>query len=193
MHNINFPNFTTMEVNFTNRFPVITSEKVTLRQLNGADAEFIHYIRNDAHVNRFLDRTPTESLADAAFFIDQRNQDFFYKKAIYWGIEVNTNGFLVGTITLWNIDLENGTSELGFEIHPSFENRGLMSEAIRKVLEYGRRMLKLKSITAVTSPQNIAAIHLLEKFGFEILSQDDISEIDQEAGLVGYRFVMKSI
>ncbi|GLR16534.1 GNAT family N-acetyltransferase [Portibacter lacus] len=175
-----------MELKFANRFPVIKSERITLRELKKSDAEFIHFMRNDAKVNEFVDRPGTENIKDAEFFIEQRYQAFFHKEAIYWGIELNTNGFMIGSVTLWHLDLEEGQGELGYDLHPSFQRKGFMSEAIKTVLNYGFNMLQLKKIVAFTSTENKPSQKILEKFGFVRLPDKDMPEMDLEAGLYGY-------
>ncbi len=175
-----------MDIKFASRFPRLTTNRLDLREVTASDAEFIHFMRNDSKVNEFVDRPKTESVSDAASFIEQRHQDLFYKRAVYWGIELKTNSFLVGTITLWNMDLKEGYAELGFDLHPSFQGRGLMHEAVEEVLNFGFNLLLLSKITAITSPQNLGSQKVLQKHEFESLSKDALSEIDQEAGLIGF-------
>ena len=175
-----------MELKFASRFPILKSERITLREVKKADAEFIHFMRSDPRVNEFVDRPGTENIKDAEFFIEQRYQAFFHKEAIYWGIELNTNGFMIGSVTLWHLDLEEGQGELGYDLHPSFQHRGLMSEAIKEVLNYGFNMLQLKKIVAFTSAENKPSQKILEKFEFTRLPDEEMPEMDLEAGSFGY-------
>ena len=168
------------------RFPTLTTDRVTLRKVNFEDASFIHFMRSDPIVNEHVDRPATQNVKDAEFFIDQRHQDFFHRKSIYWGIELNTTGFLVGTITLWNLDMESGHGELGYDLHPSFQKRGLMIEAAESVIEYGLKMLGLQKIIAITSPKNESSLHLLTRLGFKSMNKNDLPEIDVEKGLLGF-------
>lgn len=176
-----------MKFKFANRFPVLETNRLILRQLKDEDAEFIHFIRNDERVNALLDRPGSENLDHATMFIRERNQDFFYKRGIYWGIESKSIGFLVGTITLWHLNFEDKSGEIGYDLHPDFHRRGLMSEAIEKVLDFAINMLDLKTITGICSPQNEPSISILKKFGFLPMEKSELSELDQEAGLLGFK------
>lgn len=180
-----------MELKVNKRFPVLNSKRTHLREVTNADAAFIHFMRSDAKVNEFVDRPRTRSIADASFFIEQRAQDYFYKRSIYWGIALKTNGFMIGSITLWKLDLEEGQGELGFDLHPSFQGRGYMSEAVTEVLDFGFDMLKLHTIVALTSPQNLPSQRLLERFHFTRMKEENLSEMDQLAGLYGYQLLRK--
>lgn len=175
-----------MEVKLGTRFPLLSSARTSLRQLTKHDAELIHFLRNDPQVNKFVDRPGTDSISDAAFFIEQRNLDFFHKKAIYWGIELNTTGFVIGSITLWHMDFESERAELGYDLHPAFQRKGYMSEAALQVINFGFEMLKFTEIIAITSPENIPSQALLESLGFTSMNKEDMPEEDVENGLLGY-------
>ena len=175
-----------MDIKLSKRFPILESAKIKLRQPVQADAEFIHFMRNDSRVNKFVQRPVTQNIEEAKLFIDQRHQDFFYKNGIYWCVELKTTGFTVGTVTLWNMNLEEKQAELGFELHPDFQKRGLMTEAANLVIDFGFKGLALEKLIAITSPENEPSIVLLEKLGFGRLSNDDMPEDDLEAGLIGF-------
>jgi RimJ/RimL family protein N-acetyltransferase len=55
--------------------------------------------------------------------------------------------------------------EVGYAFYPPFWGRGLATEVATACLELGRRTLGLTTIVAVTSPDNLASQHVLEKVG----------------------------
>ena len=62
----------------------------------------------------------------------------------------NTNSIL-GTISIWNISREQSKAELGFGLFPGSLGKGIMSEALVKVVEYGFNKMGLKTIEAYTN------------------------------------------
>ena len=50
-------------------FPILTTERLTLRQLLESDVQEIFLLRSDKTINKFLDRKPSETLEDALNFI----------------------------------------------------------------------------------------------------------------------------
>lgn len=56
--------------------------------------------------------------------------------------------------------------DLGFALLQHFAGKGYALESAAAVLDYGRRVLKLGTIVAVTAPENPASIRLLDKLGF---------------------------
>jgi RimJ/RimL family protein N-acetyltransferase len=55
--------------------------------------------------------------------------------------------------------------EVGYALYPSHWGRGLATEIATACLQLGRRELGLTTIVAVTSPENRASQHVLEKVG----------------------------
>ena len=49
---------------------------------------------------------------------------------------------------------------------PEFQNRGIISEAIQEVVNYGFTKMKLHSIQAVIDPNNLSSEKVLRKNGF---------------------------
>ena len=52
-------------------------------------------------------------------------------------------------------------------MHPDFQGKGLMQEAIPPILEYGFDIMKLEIIEAVPHENNAASIRILEKNNFQ--------------------------
>lgn len=74
---------------------------------------------------------------------------------------------LIGTICLWNINQENYSAEIGYELHPEWQGKGIMKEALSKIIDYGFQKMKLKEIEAFTNPLNDSSTRLLEKNNFK--------------------------
>ena len=72
----------------------------------------------------------------------------------------------VGSIGLWRIDKENHRAEIGYMLEPSLHGKGIMYEALQKVVEFGFREIKLHSIEGQIDPRNTASAALLKKAGF---------------------------
>ena len=82
---------------------------------------------------------------------------------------------MIGTICLFEFADDNFKAEIGYELLPSYQGKGLMQEAVSKVLEFGFQHLGLNSIEAYTHSENQSSTRLLEKFNFtkQSLSQKD--------------------
>jgi ribosomal-protein-alanine N-acetyltransferase len=152
--------------NFT-PFPVLTTERLTLRQLRSSDDKEIFALRSDDNVNRYLDRKPGKSIDDAKNFIHTINENIQRNESIYWAIILNGIGKLVGTICLFNFSDDNLKAEIGYELLPDFQGKGIMQEATSKAINFGIHHIGLNSIEAYTHSENQNSIRLLEKLNFK--------------------------
>jgi ribosomal-protein-alanine N-acetyltransferase len=155
-----------LNLNFS-PFPVLVTERLVLRALKIADGRAIHILRSDDRVNRYLERPKSITLSEAKNFIRHINGGIARNKWIYWGITLKNEDALAGTVCLWNFSEEQRSAEVGFELHPDHQGKGIMREALVKVMEFGFRELRLHAIQAFTNVKNERSIHLLEKCNFE--------------------------
>ena len=135
--------------------------------LNGgklADKEkFIH--PND-DVNKFIDRPKAVTIGEAVQFIDKINDVIAKREGMYWGIHLKDDHKVVGAICYWNIIEEKQCADIGYELHPCFQGKGIMQEAIEKVISFGFENMQLEMITAFTHFDNKNSIKLLKKNKF---------------------------
>lgn len=147
-------------------FPILAAGRITLRQLKPTDEAEIFTLRSDKRVLEHLDRPAAATIADARQFIDNINAGIARDEWIYWGIRIHTENHLIGTICLWQFSEAELKAEIGYELLPEYQGKGLMSEALEIVIRFGFEALKLRSIEAEVAPGNAASIKLLEKKSF---------------------------
>ena len=151
-------------------FPTLTTEHLVLRQLKIEDQNKIFKLRSDKNVNKYLDRPKANSLQDALAFIEKINTSIQNNEALYWAISLKDHDQLTGTICLWNFSKEDLTAEIGYELLPEYQGRGIMQEAFEKVIAFGFEKLNLREIVAELDQENSRSVKILERNGF-ILSK----------------------
>lgn len=147
--------------------------RLTLRQLISSDDNEIFALRSNDDVNKFLDRKPSKSIDDAKDFIRIINENIQRNDSIYWAIILNGTDKLIGTICLFNFPDDNLKAELGYELLPAFQGKGIMQEATSKVIHFGFQQVGLNSIEAYTHSENRSSTRLLEKLNFKRHSAGD--------------------
>lgn len=150
-------------------FPILTTDRLILRRLTIRDDKEIFILRSDQRVNQFLDREKTISIDDALRFIQKIDTGINNNELIYWGINLINNASLIGTIGYFNISKDKSNAEIGYELFPDFQGKGLMHEAISKVIEFGFQDMGLQTISGYTNPENENSIKLLERNNFKNL------------------------
>ena len=152
--------------NFT-PFPTMDTNRLILRQLSIEDEEEVLILRSDPSVNEFLSRPKTETIEDAREFINNINEGMNQEESVYWALELKNYNKLIGTICIWNISNKDRTAEVGYELRPQFQGKGLAQEALSKIIEFGFINMKLVALEAHTHVANKRSSKLLEKFHFE--------------------------
>lgn len=148
-------------------FPNLTTERLKLRQLEPDDAEKIYFLRSDDQVNKYLDRPRAITIDDAVNFILTINTGIDKNEYLYWGIVLQPENKLIGTICLWNFNIEKSVAEIGYELHPDFHGKGIMHEALTKVVEFGFQKMKLRAFEAYTNIDNVKSTLLLQRNHFK--------------------------
>ena len=150
-----------------NPFPVLTTDRLLLRKLVMDDADILFQLRTNAEVNRYLIRPVPTSIDEVYAYVEKIEGLVSDNKSFYWVLCLKTNNKLIGTICLWNFDVEKDMADLGYELRPEFQGMGLMQEAAEKIIDYGFDVVGIKTMLGVTDPGNERSAHLLKRNGFK--------------------------
>jgi ribosomal-protein-alanine N-acetyltransferase len=150
-------------------FPDLIAGRVRLRQLTLGDEQEVFLLRSDEEVNRYLDRPRANNIEDVRQYIQKIRSGIQEEKWLYWAICLRSDPRLIGTICLWNISRETFRAEIGYELLPEWQGKGIMREALPAVLKYGFSRLGLEEIEAVLAPENLRSLRLLEAHHFQKL------------------------
>lgn len=145
---------------------MLTTERLTLRQLLLSDAQGIYTLRSDDATNKYLDRQPSKTLEDATNFIHNITENIQRNDSVYWVVTLTASGTFVGTICLFGFSDGHQTCEIGYELLSDFQGKGIMQEAAKKVIEYAFQTLEVQAIEAFTHKNNQSSTKLLEKLEF---------------------------
>lgn len=159
-------------------FPILTTERLTLRQLVSNDEQEIFTLRSDSEINKYLGRQISNTIDDARNFINKVNENINKGDSLYWAITLSNKNILVGTICLFGFSDENYKCEIGYELLTNFQGQGIMTEAVEKVIDYAFNTIKVKKIEASLHKDNQSSIKLLEKFSFRNSNEPDKTNPD---------------
>ena len=95
----------------------------------------------------------------------KRVLDYLIEKKQNYAIEWKENGKVIGNVSL-NRDVKGNecVRNLGFCLAEEYWNRGIMTEALAKVIPYAK---EVTGVLSATQNQNSKSAHLLKKFGFK--------------------------
>lgn len=152
-------------INFT-PFPNIETTNLILRRMNYNDVNDLFEMRKDSKMNKYVDTKLEENIQETKAYIEKMNAGVDCNKWIVWALVNKESKKVIGSICIWNINMEQTTGELGYGIIPKYQGKGLMKEALLSVIKYGFNVMKLKSLDAYTEEGNTKSIKLLEKCNF---------------------------
>jgi RimJ/RimL family protein N-acetyltransferase len=153
--------------NVFNLFPKLETERLLLAEFMPADAQALFEIRSDSRVTKYLDRDNHKALEDSAEIITAIIQAYKDKKGISWIIKEKKTLNVIGYAGFWRLIRESVRAEIGYALRPEYWGKGIMTETLLKVIEFGFNEFGLHSIEGNVNPNNKDSIKLLEKLGFK--------------------------
>ena len=146
-------------------FPDLETERLWLRQATQKDAEALFAVFADPKVTQFHDLNTFTQIDEAIGVIERRAKGFESGRGIRWGIACKSDNNLIGSCGFtW--DREANAAEVGYELASQFWRQGIMSEALRAILQYGFDK-GVEFVIAQIMLENVASRRLLEKLGFQ--------------------------
>lgn len=159
-------------------FPILITERLTLRPLEISDVQEIFTLRSDSEINKYLNRQPSNTIDDARNFIIKINENTGNNGSLYWAITFTGNNLLLGTICLFGFSDENNKCEVGYELLTNFQKQGIMKEALEKVIEYAFNIINVQKIEAFIHRDNEQSLKLMDKLSFRNSNKFDETNPD---------------
>ena len=147
-------------------FPQITTPNLVLRRIQPFDAEALLRVLSDHEVTRYYDDVPFTDLTQAGDQIQAWELGYQNRRCIRWGITHKEEPALIGTCGYYGFHTRHMRAGIGYELGRPFWRLGIMTEALRAILDFGFVEILLNRVEAVVMPENKASIQLLEKLGF---------------------------
>ena len=147
-------------------FPVLFTDRFTLRKLEERDAEAVFSYFSKDEVTRYYDLESFTDLGQALEIISCWAERFEKNEGYRWGIAETATDKIIGSCGYHNWDKEHYKAEIGFELHPDYWRKGVMSEVLRPVIAFGYNEMNVNRIEAFYDPDNLASKSCLEKAGF---------------------------
>lgn len=139
------------------------------------DTSDVYEMRKDPSMHGYTDTKPDKTPQETMDYIEKMNDGVDENKWIIWAMVHKQTKQVIGSINIWNIDIQQGIAELGYGIIPRYQGKGLMKEALLEVIHYGFEVMNLTALDAYTEINNVKSIMLLESCHFK-----EIKRVDEE-------------
>ncbi|AEH01269.1 GNAT family N-acetyltransferase [Lacinutrix sp. 5H-3-7-4] len=145
----------------------LETNRLYLNKIEQHQVEIIFKLRSNSIVCKYIARPLYKKRTEARIHLDKVINELKQNSAITWVISLKTDNTPIGTICLWNFSDDRKTAEVGYDLLPEYFKKGIMSEALDAVVDFGFNTIHLNAIEAFTQFENLASISLLEKKGFK--------------------------
>jgi ribosomal-protein-alanine N-acetyltransferase len=162
---------------------VLETPRLRLRVLVEDDAPFILELLNDPAWLRFIGDKGVRTLDDARAYIAKGPMDMVRRLGFgLYRVEVRDRELPIGICGLIKREALDDV-DIGFAFLPRFRAQGFAREAAAAVLAYGRDVLSISRIVAITAPDNVRSIRVLEDLGLRCERNFRMPDDDHEVAL----------
>lgn len=145
----------------------IHTPRCLLRPVYLEDAPAILQLYSNPEVLRFTEHhTPLTRIDDAIHSIHFYRRGYVEGWMYHWGIVLKDTKQLIGTTGLHHVNRDHNFCSIGYEIDSPYWNRGLSTEVVKALTQYGFEHFQLNRIEAELIPQNIASARVVQKNGY---------------------------
>ena len=147
------------------RLPTLTTERLILRPLRMSDDRDLYAYASDPEVSRHVLWEPHASLWDSRRFLRAAIRQYRQGLPGSFAITLKDSGRMIGTIGFMWVNVDHKSAEVGYSLSRDYWNRGIMTEALRRVVDFGFEDLRLNRIEAQHETDNPASGRVMEHAG----------------------------
>lgn len=145
---------------------MLETERLTIRRITIDDAPFMIATLNDPGFLANIGDRGVRTVEDAETYIRDRILASYEANGFgMFRVALKENDEGIGTVGFVKRDGLDGP-DLGFAFLQAHTGKGYGHEAARALMDWGREMLALPPLLAITAPDNHASAALLTKLGF---------------------------
>lgn len=148
--------------------PTIHTNRLILRKVKESDKEGLFKCFSKPEVMEYLFIEINKSIEDTEKFIKVILDSYENNKPTQWAITLKDSDELIGLCGFSKIDYKHSKGEIGYILNSKHWNKGIGSEAISKVIEFGFEELRLNKIEARCMYKNEASEKVMIKNGMRL-------------------------
>jgi len=151
---------------FPDRFPVLDTERLLLRETSPKDVEGVFAMESDPVAMRYWNTPPMEEIAQAQKAVARAMSHFPNRVSLRWSIVRKADEIFIGHVSLFSFRDQSAVCEIGYGLGRPYWHQGYMHEALTAVIDYAFGPFGARRLEADTDPRNEASIRALERLGF---------------------------
>lgn len=145
--------------------PTLETDRLILRGMRVSDApDMFEYARRPS-VTEYLTWNPHTTIDETREYLTYVGQRYRTGDFYDWSMVDKETGRMIGTCGFTSFNCPADSAEIGYVLNPAYQGRGLATEAVRRVLQFGFEELNLHRIEAHFIQGNHASRRLMERVG----------------------------
>ncbi len=143
------------------------TDRLVLREYIPSDWESVQAYAAIPEVTKYEAWGPnkpdeTKKFVADCLFLAKQNPRYKFEIAV-----TLPDGKLIGGVGIRRESQESFVANMGWVMHPEFQNRGYITEAARSLIDFGFNDLNLKVIYATCDSRNAPSYRVMEKIGMK--------------------------
>ena len=145
--------------------PTLETDRLILRGMRVSDTEDMFEYARRPSVTQYLTWNPHTDPAETREYLTYVGQRYRTGDFYDWAVVDRESGHMIGTCGFTSFNCPHDTAEIGYVLNPAYQGKGLATEAVRRVLDFGFDELGLHRIEAHFMEGNDASRRLMERVG----------------------------
>lgn len=144
--------------------PVLETKRLILRPFEQKDINDLYEYASDAEVTKYLTFKTYKSIEEAEKrieFLLKNNEQL--NEPIKWAIELKENSKVIGSIDYVKWIQKDNMAEIGYVLNRNYWSNGYMTEAVKKVIQFGFEKMELNRIEITCDSRNNASERVMQK------------------------------
>lgn len=155
--------------------PVLEGDGVRLRPFGEGDVPRIVEACSDERTTHWLGQMPVPYAdSDARGWFERSREQQATGTGTTWAVADPVTDVARGSIAVFAIE-ENVDCEIGYWTHPDVRGRGIMTAAMRRVVDWCFEELELPRVRAVAAVDNAASRHVIESAGLTLTGTERLA------------------
>lgn len=150
----------------------LESERLSFSNWTKNDYELAKELWGNDEVARFISANSHFTDEEIEKRLEKELENESRYNVQYWPIFLSGTKEFVGCCGLRPYDLEKNIYEIGVHILPQHWGKGIATEALKRVIEYAFKELKVDNLFAGHNPKNEASKKTLIKLGFKFFKEE---------------------
>ncbi|MDH3365893.1 MAG: GNAT family N-acetyltransferase [Thermoplasmata archaeon] len=149
------------------RFPELSTERLELCEITSSHVDWYFEHFNTPEIIAGQGFPGPSNLEAAKEELDRYIVGLFKEGGGFrWGIRLMGESEIIGSAGFYSWDKENAKADMGYELRPPYWGKGIMKEALERIVTFGFEEMGLNRIKVTIMSNNPRSMGLIEKVGF---------------------------